>query len=182
MNDSLEQIILVDEDDRQIGLADKLEAHRRGDRHRAISVCVTDDQGRMLLQKRALGKYHSGGLWTNACCTHPRPGETAAEAASRRLGEELGVVCPLQFLFVTHYRANVGKGLVEDEMVHLFNGHYNGAVQPDHSEVQDYGWFSPEFLVADISERPEKYTYWFRQYVFRHADAIFEREPLVSRP
>jgi isopentenyl-diphosphate delta-isomerase len=181
MNDANEQIILVDEDDREIGLADKLEAHKQGARHRAISVCVTDDEGRMLMQRRALDKYHSGGLWTNACCTHPRSGETAFEAASRRLEEELGVVCPLQFLFVTHYRAEVGKGLVEDEMVHLFNGLYNGAVRPDESEVLDYGWFSPQFLVADVGQHPEKYTYWFRQYVFRHADAIFDNTGLVTK-
>jgi len=179
MNDALEQIILVDEQDREIGLADKLEAHRRGDRHRAISVCVTDNQGRMLLQRRALGKYHSGGLWTNACCTHPRPGETTVDAASRRLEEELGVVCALQFLFVTHYRADVGKGLIEDEIVHLFSGYYDGEVYPDLSEVQEYGWFEPKFLLADVSERPEMYTYWFRQYVFHHADAIFDKGALV---
>jgi isopentenyl-diphosphate delta-isomerase len=181
MNDALEQIILVDEEDRQIGLADKLEAHRRGERHRAISVCVTDDRGRMLLQRRALEKYHSGGLWTNACCTHPRPGESAVEAASRRLEEELGVVCPLQFLFVTRYRADVGKGLVEDEIVHLFNGYYNGKIRPDRSEVEEYGWFTPEFLLEDTLKRPEKYTYWFRQYVFLHPEAIFKPEALVKK-
>ena len=175
MDDTQEQVILVDADDREIGRADKLLAHRLGQRHRAISVCVTDSQGRMLLQRRASGKYHSGGLWTNACCTHPRPGEATSEAASRRLDEELGVISALRFLFTTHYRAQVGKGLVEDEMVHLFHGHYDGIVRPDASEVADFGWFSKEFLVTDTVRRPEAYTYWFRYYVARYADTIFTR-------
>lgn len=179
MDDRQEQVILVDADDREIGRADKLLAHRRGDRHRAISVCVTDSRGRMLLQQRALGKYHSGGLWTNACCTHPRPGEATAEAASRRLEEELGVVSSLRYLFTTHYRANVGKGLIEDEMVHLFHGSYDGTIRPDASEVADYGWFSQEFLISDIERRPEAYTYWFKYYVRSYADVIFDQNTIA---
>src|ERR1700685_465980 len=120
MNDSEEHIILVDADDREVGLAGKIEAHAKGLMHRAISVCVLDKRGRMLLQRRAAGKYHSGGLWTNACCTHPRAGEGVAEAARRRLREELGVDCELKFALRTHYRADVGNGLIEDEIVHMF--------------------------------------------------------------
>ena len=173
MDDNQEQIILVDAEDREVGQGDKLDSHRLGLRHRAISVCVTDSQGRMLLQRRALTKYHSGGLWTNACCTHPRPGETTERAASRRLQEELGVVCPLTFLFVTHYRADVGEGLIEDEMVHLFNGSYDGDVLPDQAEVLDYRWVSKDWLLKDLAEHSDAYTYWFRHYVHDHADAIF---------
>jgi len=175
MNDESEQIILVDSDDREVGLLGKLETHRLGLRHRAISVCITNARGEMLLQRRALEKYHSGGLWTNACCTHPRRGETTADAAQRRLREELGVGCALRFLFVTHYRAAVGKGLIEDEMVHLFHGEYDGPVRLDPSEAIDYAWFSRERLTLDIAQRPQAYTYWFRHYVRKHADAIFER-------
>jgi isopentenyl-diphosphate Delta-isomerase len=173
MNDEIEQIILVDSEDREIGALGKLETHRLGLRHRAISVCVTNAKGEMLLQRRALDKYHSGGLWTNACCTHPRLGESTADAASRRLKEELGVDCPLQFLVVTHYRAPVGDGLIEDEMVHLFQGEYDGEVRPDASEVLDFGWFARDVLISDLAQRPHAYTYWFRHYVNRHADAIF---------
>ena len=173
MDDNVEQIILVDEEDQEIGRGDKLESHRLGLRHRAISVCVTDSAGRMLLQRRALAKYHSGGLWTNACCTHPRPGEAVADAAERRLAEELGVNCALRFLFVTHYRANVGGDLIEDEMVHMFSGQYSGPINADAAEVLDYGWFDRDWLLKDVAERPEAYTYWFRHYVHRYADDIF---------
>ena len=108
MNDDAEQVILVDARDRETGHAPKLAAHRQGLLHRAISVSVVDAQGRLLLQRRAREKYHSGGLWTNACCTHPRPGETTDNAAERRLTEELGVVCPLHWVLRTQYRARVG--------------------------------------------------------------------------
>ncbi len=173
MIDSEEQIVLVDGEDRETGLAPKLEAHRQGWRHRAISVCVLDGQGRMLLQRRAEGKYHSGGLWTNACCTHPRAGEAVEVAARRRLREELGVDCPLKFVARTHYRADVGNGLIEDEVVHLFVGAYDGAVTPDLGEVSGYDWVSQADLRARIAANPERYTYWFRHYMHEYADAMF---------
>ena len=173
MNDSEEQIILVDGEDRETGLAPKLEAHRQGWRHRAISVCVLDPQGRMLLQQRALDKYHSGGLWTNACCTHPRAGEAVADAARRRLKEELGVDCDLKFLTRTHYRADVGGGLIEDEVVHLFVAAYDGPVTPDPREVAAFDWVSQAELRARIAAHPERYTYWFRHYMNQYAEAMF---------
>lgn len=174
MDDNRETVILVDADDRPVGALGKLEAHRLGMRHRAVSVCITNPRGDMLLQRRALGKYHSGGLWTNACCTHPRADESAAEAASRRLREELGVECPLNFLRVTHYRANVGANLVEDEIVHMFHGEYEGDPSPDATEVMDYAWFSRAHLISDVARRPESYTFWFRHYLRRHQDEIFQ--------
>ena len=173
MKDSEENIILVDEADREVGLAPKLEAHRQGLRHRAISACVLDGRGRMLLQRRAFGKYHSGGLWTNACCTHPRPGETVLDAARRRLSEELGVDCELKFVLRTHYRADVGNGLIEDEVVHLFVGAYEGVVTPDPDEVSGYEWVSRADLRARIAAHPEAYTYWFRHYMRAHGDEMF---------
>ena len=173
MNDSEEQIILVDSEDRQTGLAPKLEAHRKGLRHRAISVCVLDRAGRMLLQRRATGKYHSGGLWTNACCTHPRVGETVEAAAGRRLKEELGVDSPLKFVLRTHYRADVGNGLIEDEVVHLFVGVYEGAVTPDPEEVSGFDWVSQADLRARVAAHPERYTYWFRHYMKHYAQEMF---------
>ncbi|MBB4196839.1 isopentenyl-diphosphate delta-isomerase [Rhodoblastus sphagnicola] len=174
MNDDRETVILVDDEDRQIGALGKIEAHRLGLRHRAISVCVTNGCGEMLLQRRALGKYHSGGLWTNTCCTHPRIGEEVGEAAARRLKEELGVDCGLHFLRVTHYRADVGSDLVEDEIVHMYHGRFDGEVRPDPEEVMDYAWLSRSRLVADVAKRPEAYTYWFRHYLEHHPDEIFQ--------
>jgi isopentenyl-diphosphate delta-isomerase len=174
MDENDELVILVDARDREIGREAKLVAHQRGDRHRAISVCVTDSAGRMLLQRRAASKYHSGGLWTNACCTHPRPGESVAGAAERRLREELGVTCALQFLFRTHYEAPVGAELIENEIVHVFHGEYSGLVRPDPSEVDDFAWLSREVLLSDIEKRPDCYTYWFNHYVQVFGDAIFD--------
>ena len=174
MDENDELVILVDAGDREVGLEAKLVAHRRGHRHRAISVCVTDPAGRMLLQRRAAGKYHSGGLWTNACCTHPRPGESVAEAAQRRLQEELGVTCPLQFLFLTHYEAPVGADLIENEIVHVFHGEYAGFVCPNPSEVDEFVWMSRQELLSDIEKRPDCYTYWFNYYVRVFGDAIFD--------
>jgi isopentenyl-diphosphate Delta-isomerase len=174
MDENEELIILVDARDREIGREAKLVAHRRGNRHRAISVCVTDSERRMLLQRRAASKYHSGGLWTNACCTHPRPGESVAEAAERRLREELGVICPLHFLFCTHYEAPVGADLIENEIVHVFHGEYSGLVEPNPEEVDDFIWMSREELLSDIEKRPDCYTYWFKHYIQVFGDAIFD--------
>lgn len=167
-----EQVILVDLEDREIGHAPKLAAHQRGELHRAISVCVVDSRGRMLLQRRALGKYHSGGLWTNACCTHPRHGEAVDVAAERRLFEELGVSCPLHWVLRTHYRAAVGD-LVENEVVHLFHGHYSGDVRPNPSEVDAFRWTTREALLRDLEARPGDYTYWFKYYMTNFADRMF---------
>src|SRR5689334_21695042 len=121
-DNAADQVILVDADDRPLGTMAKLEAHRRGLRHRAVSVIVRDGKNRLLLQQRAAVKYHSPGLWTNTYCSHPRPGEAAIDAARRRLAEEMGVACALSFLFSTHYRADVPGGLIEDEVVHVFGG------------------------------------------------------------
>jgi isopentenyl-diphosphate Delta-isomerase len=163
----LELVELVDDEDRPVGTAEKLDAHRRGLRHRAISVIVWNGRGELLLQQRAAGKYHSAGLWTNACCGHPRPGEGAALAAGRRLAEELGITCPLTPLFRTHYRADVGNGLIEDEIVHAFGGHYEGVVCAAASEVQDICWLAPSALAADLATRAGAYTVWFRLYADR---------------
>lgn len=174
MDDAKEDVILVDIDDREVGRADKLTAHRQGLMHRAISVCVVDRQGRMLLQRRARGKYHSGGLWTNACCTHPRPGENVEAAARRRLREELGVSCSLRWMLRTHYQAPVGGDLIENEVVHLFHGFHVGEVHPDAAEVESFMWTPRRTLLRLIAERPEEFTYWFRYYVESFGDALFE--------
>ena len=159
----MEEVILVDEDDNQIGTEEKLKAHMDGGKlHRAVSVFIFNSKGEMLLQQRAAGKYHAPGLWSNACCTHPRPGETVEEAASRRLKEEMGFTCPLKKIFTTVYEADVGGGLTEHEFDHVFGGSFDGEPDPDPEEVSEFKWMSPEELVKDMSEDPEKYTPWFR--------------------
>jgi isopentenyl-diphosphate delta-isomerase len=167
-DNSADHVILVDADDRQVGTMGKLEAHQRGLRHRAISVIVRDAGNRLMLQRRAHGKYHSGGLWTNTCCSHPRPGEDTLDAAQRRLAEEMGFKCPLSFLFATHYRAQVSNDLIEDEVVHVFGGRFDGTPNPDPSEVSEWRWVTPDEMVRDIEARPELYTVWFRTYCRNH--------------
>ncbi len=172
MNGPEEEVVLVDEHDRETGRAEKLEAHRQGHLHRAISVLVHDGESRQLLQKRQHGKYHSQGQWSNACCSHPRPGETPMDAAHRRLQEEMGFDCPLNFLFSTLYRQDVGNGLIEHELVHVFAGHYRGAVAPDPAEADGYQWLDFELLCADVARTPEAYSAWLRIYLETHAREI----------
>ncbi len=159
-----EKLILVDARDRPLGTAGKLDAHRRNLRHRAISVLIFDSAGRMLLQQRSASKYHSAGLWSNACCSHPRPGEPAAAAAARRLAEEMGFAAPLRFACRFPYEAPVGAGLWENEVVHVFTGLHDGAVVPDADEAADFAWLAPQAVRADIAAHPQRYTVWFRLY------------------
>ncbi len=163
-----EPLVLVDLEDRPIGIAPKLAVHREGRLHRAISVVLRDSAGRFLLQKRHPGKYHSGGLWTNTCCSHPRPGEEPAAAARRRLAEEMGIEVALAHLLTTIYRAEVGNGLIEHELVHVFGAVYDGPVRPDPQEAEDFAWVSPEQLEVDLRTRPECYSFWFRLYFLEH--------------
>jgi isopentenyl-diphosphate delta-isomerase len=167
-----ELVVLVDSDDALVGVLGKIEAHRRGALHRALSVSISDSSGRLLLQKRALAKYHSGGLWTNTCCGHPRPGEAVAAAANRRLMEEMGFDCPLTLLFRTHYRAAVSNDLVENEFVHVFGGRFDGVPTPDPGEVEDWHWETIETITDDVARRPELYSIWFRRYVTEFRDAL----------
>ena len=168
MDDGQERIILVDGDDHEIGTAAKLDGHQRGLLHRALSVVVRDGAGRMLLQKRQQGKYHSGGLWTNTCCSHPRPGEPVAVAAVRRLSEEMGFTCALRPLLTVTYRADVGGGLIEHELVHVFGGLFEGAVRPDPREADGFAWVEPQALLDDIAAAPARYSVWFRKYCAEH--------------
>jgi len=163
-DNSADQVILVDADDRPLGTIGKLEAHRRGLRHRALSVIVRDRHNRLLMQQRAAEKYHSGGLWTNTCCSHPRPGEETEAAAQRRLAEEMGFTCPLSLLFSTHYRADVSNGLIEDEIVHVFGGRFDGTPAPDPREVSSWCWKAADEVARDVDARPHLYTVWFCEY------------------
>lgn len=157
-----EQVILVDEHDQAIGTLGKLAAHREGLLHRAISVFIFDDRGRLLLQQRAVHKYHSGGLWTNTCCSHPRPDETAENAAHRRLKEEMGLESTLSFAFSFQYRAAFDNGLIEHELDHVFIGHSGQRPRPNPAEVADYRWLDLPAIEEDVSIHPDKYTPWFK--------------------
>jgi len=158
----VEDIILVNERDEQVGTMEKIQAHRRALLHRAFSVFVFNSKGEMLLQQRAAGKYHSGGLWTNACCSHPRPGEATAEAAGRRLREEMGFDAALQKLFDFVYKAEFDNGLTEHEFDHVFAGVYDGEIIPDKAEVQDYCFKGIHDIKDSLLLRPGQYTVWFR--------------------
>ncbi|NDA47008.1 MAG: isopentenyl-diphosphate Delta-isomerase [Alphaproteobacteria bacterium] len=171
MSNHHDDVILVDEMDRAIGTQSKLSTHQLGLRHRAISVLISNSRGEILLQRRALGKYHSGGLWTNACCSHPRPGEDVLDAAHRRLSEEMGLSTTLSPLFVTEYRAQVGD-LIEHEIVHVFGGFYEGPITPDADEVCDHSWLSAQAILSEMKLHPELYTPWFQIYMDRHAAQI----------
>jgi isopentenyl-diphosphate delta-isomerase len=165
-------IVLVDAEDVPQGVAPKIEVHRRGLKHRAISALVRNRAGEMLLHQRTAVKYHSGGLWTNACCSHPRPGEPTSDAAHRRLAEEMGIRCDLRPLFTAQYRAAVSNGYIEDEVVHVFGGTHEGAVTPDPAEVADWKWIPLAALIDEIEHHPERYTIWFRHYLREHFAAI----------
>lgn len=160
-----ERVVLVDANDQPIGVEEKLSAHRRGAMHRAFSVFVWDRCGRLLLQRRALTKYHSGGLWTNTCCGHPRPEELVSSAAERRLQEEMGFVCPLTPIGTFSYRADVGRGLIENEFVHLFSGAHEGSVSPDPAECEGYDWQTAREIQSAIEQRPQHFSVWFKLYV-----------------
>jgi isopentenyl-diphosphate delta-isomerase len=164
------KVILVDERDQEIGVSDKLAAHREGKLHRAFSIFIFNQKGEMLLQKRSLPrsgsvsdkKYHSGGLWSNACCSHPRPGESMTAAAARRLHEELGITCDLKKAFDFIYLAPLNNQLVEHEFAHVFVGRYRGRVHPNADEVQEYRWVSPEALNRELLYHPKRFTIWFK--------------------
>lgn len=157
-----EQVILVDDWDIQIGFMGKMRVHREGLLHRAFSVFLFNDDGEMLLQKRSLGKYHSPGLWTNTCCSHPRPGESNEFAARRRLKEEMGISCDLIEAYSFVYKADVGNGLTEHEFDHVFTGITNALPSPDPNEVMAYRYLEIDHLLAEVSETPAAFTPWFK--------------------
>lgn len=158
----MEQVVLVNERDEETGTAEKLHAHEQGLLHRAISVFICNSKGELLLQQRANGKYHSAGLWTNTCCSHPRPGETALAAAERRLKEEMGISAQLKHIGELLYRAEFHNGLIEHEYDHLFSGISDETPSLNPDEAQAYKWISPEELKQWLHDAPEEFTYWFK--------------------
>lgn len=167
-----DQIVLVDSRNRGVGFGDKLEVHRRGLLHRAFSIFLVDGEGAVLLQKRHPGKYHSGGLWANSCCGHPRPGEPTMRAARRRLFEELGVRADLTLAFRTRYAASVGDGLTENEIVNVYVGRFAGEARPHPEEIVDLASVSMEGLAREIARDPGAYAYWLRHYLGQHGKTL----------
>lgn len=157
-----ERVILVDRLDREIGTEEKLKAHHEGKLHRAFSIFIFNVKGELLLQKRAETKYHSGGLWTNTCCSHPHLGEAYHDAARRRLNEEMGFDCELTELFSFIYYIKLENNLFEHELDHVFVGRYNRQPIPNPDEVDDWKWIKVDALKQDIREKPQNYTYWFK--------------------
>lgn len=159
---AVERVVLVDPEDNERGQGEKLQVHRTGELHRAFSVFVLNSRNELLLQQRAEAKYHSGGLWTNTCCGHPRPGEGTAEAAHRRLREEMGFDCPLSHVFSFQYTAELDGGLTENELDHVFVGRYGGDPSPDPAEADGWHWMDVHEVASDLERRPDVYTAWFR--------------------
>jgi isopentenyl-diphosphate delta-isomerase len=157
----MQEVILVNENDEQVGTMDKLEAHQQAKLHRAFSVFIFNSKGQMLLQQRAENKYHSAGLWTNACCSHPAPGEDTNIAAQRRLQEEMGFTTSVVRIFDFTYRAEFDNGLVEHEFDHVYLGVYNDMVHPNPDEVQDFCYKELDEVRGLMSAQPEIFTAWF---------------------
>lgn len=162
MKDELERVILVNSAGEEIGVGLKLPVHREAALHRAFSVLVFNDAGDLLLQRRAEGKYHTAGLWSNTCCGHPRPGEDTDSAARRRLEEEMGFSCELTPLFHFTYRVELQPGLWEHEFDHVFLGRYEADPLPAPTEVGEWRWAPLAEVQREARERPEKFTPWFR--------------------
>ena len=158
----MESVILVDEQDNETGVMEKLQAHVEGKLHRAISVFIFNSKKELLLQQRAEGKYHSANLWTNTCCSHPRPGENVYDAAMRRLKEEMGLVCGLKEAFSFVYKAHLDNELTEYEFDYVFTGVTDAVPVPDTGEIADWKYMSIEALETDIKANPGNYTEWFK--------------------
>jgi isopentenyl-diphosphate Delta-isomerase len=158
----VDKVVLVDEQDNEVGTMEKMEAHEKALLHRAFSVFIFNSKGQMLLQQRALSKYHSGGLWTNACCSHPYPNEAVELAATRRLQEEMGFVTPLNKAFTFTYKAAFDNGLTEHEYDHVFIGRYEDDIIPNEQEVANYCYKSVDEIVEELQSHAVKYTSWFK--------------------
>ena len=162
MNPNTEWVVLVDPEDRPLGTMEKMEAHRKGALHRAFSVFVFNSKGHLLIHQRAHDKYHSGGLWTNTCCSHPRPEEDVVDAAQRRLMEEMGLRCQLEPKFSFVYRADLDHGMIEHELDHVLIGYSDVPPVRNPEEVCETMYIPISELEADLEAHPEKYTAWFK--------------------
>lgn len=157
-----EFVVLVNEKDQETGLMEKMQAHVEGVLHRAFSIFVFDSNDRLLLQQRALSKYHTPGLWTNTCCSHPRKNESLPQATRRRLMEEMGMECAMEKAFDFVYKADVGQGLTEHEFDHVFVGYTDELPQINKEEVESYRYANLEEIRHEMNKKPEDFTVWFR--------------------
>lgn len=158
----MEQVILVDKSDQALGVMEKMEAHQKGILHRAFSVFIFNSKNELLLQQRAVSKYHSAGLWTNTCCSHPRPSESNIDAANRRLEEEMGMKVKLNHKTSFIYKVKFENDLTEHEYDHVFIGVSDDAPQINLEEVENYKWLSIQKIKEEVHIHPEKYTVWFK--------------------
>jgi isopentenyl-diphosphate delta-isomerase len=175
-----EQLILVDETNRATGTAGKTAVHRAGLLHRAFSIFIVDDCGRIVLQRRSREKYHSGGLWANSCCGHPRPGERTVIAARRRLTEELGVSSALSFGFFSRYRSELDNGMHENEFVYVFFGRLESVPRPHPCEVAEVDFLTCREISRRLSRDPDSFTFWFKHYFRNHGNEIARLAWLMS--
>ena len=174
----MEEVILVDQFDHELGTKEKLLAHQEGLLHRAFSIFILNSKGQMLLHQRALGKYHSGGLWTNACCSHPRPGESINNAAERRLKEEMGFHTELSPLFCLLYHAQVSDDLVEHEFDHVLVGTFDGPIDKiNPEEVAAFRWVDIPDLFEEMAHAPKNFTEWFKLALPKVVNLTCNRSP-----
>lgn len=176
-----EQVVLVNEQDQPLGVMEKMQAHKEGALHRAVSVFIFNKHGHLLLQKRAANKYHGAGLWTNTCCTHPRQGETYLACAQRRLQEEMGFKAELQHQFWFRYKSEVENGLIENELDHVFFGEYNGDVKLNPNEVEDCTFVPLVKVFTDAKNHPDRYSIWFRIIIDKFRDHLTGMEHRLQK-
>lgn len=170
-----EFVVLVDANDNDIGTMEKMEAHEKAVLHRAFSIFIFNTKGEMLIHQRAFSKYHTPGLWTNTCCSHPRLGETLQQATSRRLREEMGMEADIKKIFDFVYKADVGQGLIEHEFDHVFVGTTDVLPNINREEVETYSYIKMDDLRNDINMHPEKYTVWFK-IAFDRVEEYFQNK------
>lgn len=171
-----EQVILVNEKDEVLGLMPKMEAHEKAKLHRAFSVFIYNNKNQLMLQQRALTKYHTPGLWTNTCCSHQRVGESNIEAGKRRLQEEMGFTTDLEETISFIYKAPFENGLTEHEFDYILVGKYNEDPNPNPAEVADWKWIDLEDIKKDIAENPSLYTAWFKIIFDKHYNNILSKK------
>jgi len=158
----MEHVILVDEQDREIGTMEKMEAHQKGLLHRAFSLLIFNSKGEMLLQQRATSKYHSGGLWTNTCCSHPLPGESIEQAGKRKLQQEMGFTCELTYSHKFIYKVQLDNDLIEHEWDYVLIGYFDGLPSINEQEARDWKFQSVDEIKEDVKSNPDNYTCWFK--------------------
>tara|TARA_B100000963_G_scaffold118043_1_gene102751 strand:- start:1746 stop:2270 length:525 start_codon:yes stop_codon:yes gene_type:complete len=169
-----ENVVLVDRNDNPMGLMPKLEAHEKGVLHRAFSVFILNQKGQLMLQRRALDKYHSPGLWTNTCCSHPKESESNIEAGVRRLKEEMGFTTPLKPIFSFIYKSKFDNGLTEHEFDHVLLGYYDKQPFINTIEVSEWKWMSLDKIILEIKNKPEDFTVWFKIIFERFYNHIYK--------